>query len=372
MQATILARDVRTAFGLVNSTVAKDPKLSHVQGMVLIAPSGDDRINVVTQDGTTQTTVTVDGKLTEPIVMNHQLQHLAAAADAADVFQISGVPEKVVIKAAGSKITTKGRPAADYPLMAADTNPQHRVTVAGQLFAKCVELTVKGLGNEAAKTDQLTKGIWLEVNNRELSMVATNRFKLVATTVECSNTASTGSAGILIPVIAALQIERACKAAKDQAVNIDVFKNTVKATIGDVVIQTRVLSTGFPAWKSVMAKADSQRSCQIDAHALALALRRVEFMVSDQHPAVAIAVATEGDMTIEYNAPHGQASAKMQTQKPVVEFEIMLNARYLAALLAAMPQPAATMGTSHEQSIFFLKASDGQINVQTMVAAYRS
>jgi len=222
---------------------------------------------------------------------------------------------------------------AEYPLFP-EVPERAWWKVAGKELANFIKMTAFCVATE--ETRPFLTGVFMEFDENEVKLVATDSFRLALTRVSSENGFSRKrDKGLLIPARALNEVARILQNS-DEEVEVYASENQVAFKWTDTTIVSRLIEGQFPSYERVIPQQHSTLIV-VEREAFQESVERVSIMGQDEFGTVRLS-ARDTTLTVSANAPEvGRALDEISAIK-VTEGngEIALKARFITDVLKAV------------------------------------
>ncbi|MBB3049643.1 DNA polymerase-3 subunit beta [Prauserella isguenensis] len=329
-----------------------------VLGGVLLDAGGDGESDALTVSGfdyEVSATVGVPATIADggrTLVSGRLLADITKALPAQPV-EIAVDGARASITCGSARFSLPTMPVEDYPQLPAQ--PDLAGEVAGEAFAQAVAQVAVAAGKD--DTLPMLTGMRVEISGENLTLVATDRFRLAMKEFNWSPAQELGDASVLVPA----------RTLADAAKSLGTSGSTVQVGLasGDGLLgltgsgkytTTRLLDAEFPPYRQLLP---SEHSCRavIDVSTLTEAIKRVS-LVAERGTQVRLEF---GDGSLRLSAG-GDDEGSAEEELPV-DFEgepvaIAFNPGYLADGLAALHADRAELTFTTPNRPALIKPAD--------------
>ncbi|KMS82733.1 DNA polymerase III subunit beta [Prauserella rugosa] len=319
------------------------------------AAGGSDALTVSGFDYEVSATVGVPATIADggrTLVSGRLLADITKALPAQPV-EISVDGARASITCGSARFSLPTMPVEDYPQLPAQ--PDLAGEVAGEAFAQAVSQVAVAAGKD--DTLPMLTGMRVEISGENLTLVATDRFRLAMKEFSWAPAEELGDASVLVPA----------RTLADAAKSLGTSGSTVQVGLasGDGLLgltgsgkytTTRLLDAEFPPYRQLLP---SEHSCRavIDVATLAEAIKRVS-LVAERGTQVRLEFA-DGSLRLSAGGDdEGSAEEELPVDfegEPVV---IAFNPGYLADGLAALHADRAELTFTTPNRPALIKPAD--------------
>lgn len=317
----------------------------------LLLETGEGGLSVSGFDYEVSSRVTVDVTVSEPgrvLVPGRLLSDIVRALPAQPVdLRLEG--NRVVLTCGAARFTLPTLPVEDYPSLPA--MPTTAGTLDSDLFADAVAQVALAAGRD--DTLPVLTGVRLEIEGEELTLAATDRYRLAVRTLPWKPEQPGMSATALVP---ARTLSETAKALTSGA-EVTIALSTAGTGAGEGMIgfeggagtnrkrtTSRLLEGEFPKYRSLLPSESSARA-EITTLPFVEAVKRVA-LVAQRNAPVRLSFGADGVVLEAGGADDAQASERLEcgwegdTSEP---FSIAFNPQYLLDGLSAVGSDATTL-----------------------------
>ena len=290
------------AVSWVARSVPARPPVPVLGGVLLDATSGD-ALTISGFDYEVSAQVTVDAVIETPgktLVSGRLLADITKALPNRPV-DITVDGARVAITCGSAKFSLPTMPVEDYPELPA--MPDHVGSVPGDLFSEAVAQVAVAAGKD--ETLPMLTGIRVELNADQLTMVATDRFRLAMREFSWEPSNSTVDSAVLVP---AKSLADSAKTLGSGGGNVEISLASGDGLLGlagnNRRNTTRLLDAEFPKYRQLLPT-ESAVTAQVEVAPLVEAIRRVS-LVAERGTQVRLELPVElagEELTIAFN-PH--------------------------------------------------------------------
>lgn len=227
----------------------------------------------------------------------------------------------------------------DFPRIE-PTSEARTISIEGGVLSQAL-----GQVGPAASRDEtrpVLTGVLLEGDESELRIVATDSYRLAVRKLSISGM---NDVRILIPARAILEVSRL--AAAEAEVKIDIGSSQAGFTIGDVVIQSRLIEGEFPAYRQLLPE-DQQNHLKVEKGPFLESLKRIALMAQDATP-IFVELSTDGVRLTCHAQGLGESGEDVDGEYTGEQMRVAFNAQYLEAGISATEGDSAVIDFTDSQ-----------------------
>ncbi|KEI44667.1 DNA polymerase III subunit beta [Saccharopolyspora rectivirgula] len=327
------------AVSWVARSVPARPPVPVLGGVLLDATSGD-ALTISGFDYEVSAQVTVDAVIETPgktLVSGRLLADITKALPNRPV-DITVDGARVAITCGSAKFSLPTMPVEDYPELPA--MPDHVGSVPGDLFSEAVAQVAVAAGKD--ETLPMLTGIRVELNADQLTMVATDRFRLAMREFSWEPSNSTVDSAVLVP---AKSLADSAKTLGSGGGNVEISLASGDGLLGlagnNRRNTTRLLDAEFPKYRQLLPT-ESAVTAQVEVAPLVEAIRRVS-LVAERGTQVRLEF-TAGLLRLTAGGDdEGSAEEELPVELAGEELTIAFNPHYLLDGLGALKSSHAKM-----------------------------
>lgn len=235
--------------------------------------------------------------------------------------------QSLKIRSGRSDFTLQVLPETDFPDLTAGEFPVN-FSISGADLKGLMDRTQFAISTE--ETRYYLNGIYLHVvpvdDAKMLRAVATDGHRLAQAQL-AAPPGSEPMPGIIIPRKTVGELQKLLDTAPDD-VQVEVSDNKIRATIGDVVLTSKLIDGTFPDYVRVIPQGND-KIMKVDRGVFAEAVDRVSTVASERGRAVKLAL-SDGTLVLTVNNPDsGSATEELGVEFSGEPMEIGFNAKYL-------------------------------------------
>jgi len=234
---------------------------------------------------------------------------------------------KIQLKAGRSRFSVQTLPAADFPRLAEGTQASAEVAIPQRELRKLLGLTQYAMAQQDIR--YYLNGMLLVVDEKELTLVATDGHRLALTTRELVDSYARNE--VILPRKAVLELGRLLQDT-DETVLVTLLGNQVKFEFSGLQLISKVVDGKFPDYGRVVP-VNYGRSFVIDRTRLQQALQRAAILSNEKFRGVRW-VLTNGSLRIVCtNTEQEEAEEEMEIPYTGDALDVGFNITYLQDVL---------------------------------------
>lgn len=310
------------------------PPVPVLGGVLIEASSGPagDRLLVSGFDYETSARVELDGTVGDPgrvLVSGRLLADITKALPAKPIdLVVDG--SRATINCGSSRFSLPTMPVEDYPQLPA--MPQLAGTVAADELAQAVAQVVVAAGRD--DTLPMLTGIRLEIDGDQLTLAATDRFRLAVRELEWTPAESTQPTAVLIPARTLSEVAKTLSGAGTVEIALSAGDGMLGITGGGRRATTRMLDAEFPAFRRLIPT-EHTTAAIVEVAPLVEAVKRVS-LVTDRVAQVRMEFSQDGLRLSAGGDDVGSAEEQLPCELDGEPLTIAFNPGYLLDSLGAL------------------------------------
>lgn len=312
------------------------PPVPVLGGVLIEASTGadGDRLTVSGFDYETSARVQLDATLGDPgrvLVSGRLLADITRALPSKPVdLVVDGA--RATISCGNSRFTLPTMPVEDYPQLPA--MPQLAGTVPGDVFAEAVSQVAVAAGRD--DTLPMLTGIRLEIDGPQLTLAATDRFRLAVRELEWTpgEDLTSGTSAVLIPSRTLAEVAKTLAGAGTVSIALSAGDGMLGITGGGRRATTRLLDAEFPRFRQLIPS-EHTSSAMVEVAPLVEAIKRVA-LVTDRVAQVRMELGEDGLRLAAGGDDVGSAEEELACELEGAPLTIAFNPGYLLDALGAL------------------------------------
>lgn len=314
---------------------------------LLLQSEGEGVLRLSSFDYEVSARVDVTAEVTDPgtvLVSGKLLADISRSLPAKPV-EVTTDGSRVSLTCGASRFTLLTMPVEEYPSLPA--MPDGSGSVAGDVFTEAVaQVTVAASRDE---TLPILTGVRLEIEGEELTLLATDRYRLALRTLPWRPGTPSASAVALVRARTLSEVSKALGAAGEVTLALSTGGSTelIGFEAGGRRTTSLLVDGEYPKVRALFP-AESQTFAVVDTHALMEAVRRVA-LVAERNTPVRLSFA-DGAVTLEAGqGEDAQASEAVESVLTGEELSIAFNPQFLLDGLGALGRPFARLSFTQPQ-----------------------
>jgi len=235
--------------------------------------------------------------------------------------------KKVYIKADNNSFELNTFNHQDFPALPKVENSDI-VTIKRVVLRELIENTSFSMGNQDIRA--YLNGLYFEVNNNNIVIVATDGHRLAIGEVNQNNNLKSKKT-VILPRKAVLELTKILNKSEHNEVNIHLSNNYFYLISDDTTIISRLIDGNFPNYAQVIPT-DLENTVTFDRDELLSSLQQASIFVEERTKGVRL-VFKNSELNIFSHSERGTAKTQIKTKGLDKEIEIAFNIHYLISIL---------------------------------------
>lgn len=246
----------------------------------------------------------------------------------------------VNITAPASKTTIKGLDPQDFPSIPT-VNRNTELTLDAEVFRQSIKEVVFSASDQAARP--VLSGVFLKGSGKELTMVATNSYRLSEKKIMLPESID-GEIKTIVPARTLMEIERIIADNEVESITVILSDNQILFKVGGTELISRLIEGMFPAYEQLIPKSCSS-TASVDKQLLLQTIKRVHLFARENNNSVIMTLDADSQtLRIQSNATQIGSEVAEIPANISQSNEVPLNCEYLLDILQALPAGMITFG----------------------------
>jgi DNA polymerase-3 subunit beta len=334
-------KEIAQAVGAASKVVNAHTTVPILSNVLLSSESGVVKVRATDLELTLEHTFAADvsesGSVTLPAkLFSGYLSNLPAG-----VLELSGSATRASVKCERSNYDFHALPPEEYPPLPA-AQKGASLAISAKRFREGVNATIFAASNEEARGAVLM-GTLLEIEGTNLTMVATDGYRLARFQTTLERGLTDGSVKYIVPSRALAEAARNLGAAEIvEMTALGAQNNQLAFAAGATSIIVRLVDGQYPNYAQVIpAKFD--RSATVNTSALIGSLRRAELVAGDRASMVKLSLGNQQLIITANSEAAGNAYEELEVEQTGDDLTIAFNARYLIEILNHIDSPQVVL-----------------------------
>lgn len=331
-----------------------------VLGGVLLDASSGEKLTISGFDYEVSAQVTVDAMIDssgKTLVSGRLLADITKALPNRPV-EITVDGSRVTITCGSSRFSLPTMPVEDYPELPA--MPEHAGLIPGELFSEAVAQVAVAAGKD--DTLPMLTGVRVEINSDQLTLVATDRFRLAMREITWEPGESVSDTAVLVP---AKTLAESAKTLGGAGTKVEISLASGEGLLGlsgsSRRSTSRLLDAEFPKYRQLLPSENSATAI-VDVAPLTDAIKRVS-LVAERGTQVRLEFSDSGLRLTAGGDDEGSAEEELPVELAGEGLTIAFNPTYLLDGLGALKTDRAQMlfTTSSRPALIKPVGEDGEV-----------
>jgi len=258
--------------------------------------------------------------------------------------------ERATVRSGKSRFTLTTLPASDFPTIE-DIRAQQSLKISQAALKRLLDKTHFSMAQQDVR--YYLNGMLLEADGNMLRTVATDGHRLAF----CEATLDSDTGGlqqVIVPRKGVLELQRLMGG--DEAVELGIGTNHVRAQIGDIRFTSKLIDGRFPEYSRVIPPSPSKR-IGADRDILRAALQRTAILSNEKYRGIRLAL-KPGVLTLQaHNPEQEEAEEELEVAYEGEELEVGFNVSYLLDALGAIDGGEIEIGLTDANNSCLLSAA---------------
>jgi DNA polymerase-3 subunit beta len=319
---------------MVSRVASTRSAIQALSGVQLLA--SDEACELRATDIDVSLRVPVQARIVRPggvVLPARLLLDVARSLPAAEVsLELRAAEQDVELISGGATFHIRTLRSEDFPPFP-DSDPESAVSIPVESF---IQTATKVAGSASRdETRPVLTGILVSASGQELSMVATDSYRLSVKETKLASSLSS-SFEVNVPARALQELARLGAGADDGELAINVLQNQVVFTLGKVVLSSRLIDGQFPNYRQLLPES-FEHELRINASELSEVVRRVSLLAQKNAP---LRLAFDaGELAVSAQTPDvGEALESLPVAFQGEPLEIGFNPEFLRDGLEAVEE----------------------------------
>jgi len=277
-----------------------------------------------------------DGKITIPVkLLSNYISLLKSEKVEIELTN----KDTLSLKTEETETTIKGISSEEFPLI-----PKIETTQKTELL---VEDFIKNVSKIvfASALDELRPvlaGVFLKVENKIMTTVATDSYRLVEMKKEIEND---NNFSIIIPSKTVLELSRIFNKGKDKKIKIEISKNQIKFQCEEIELTSRLIEGQYPDYTKIIPK-EINTKAEVETQELITAIKRASLFAKENSNSIKIEIKKDEINIIVDSVQTGSEKARIKAKTEGEEKTIAFNAQYLIDAISNITTDQVEIGVN--------------------------
>lgn len=228
-----------------------------------------------------------------------------------------------------SQTKMKGISAEEFPVIP-KVPKENTVKVSVKELNSAITQTVFAASTNTSRP--ILAGVLFELDRDTLKIVATDSYRLAERRITLKDKTSISLQSV-IPARTIIELGKILSKAQDTDLEINLTKNQVLFTIGNIELMSRLIEGKFPDYDKIIPKS-SKTKITVSTDELSLVVRRVSLFARENNNNIKVAATNDGKLIVSTDETKiGEEKAEVNVKVEGENNKIALNAQYLLDVL---------------------------------------
>lgn len=354
MKITVLQSNLAKALNQVAKIVGSRTTLPVLNNILLNAEKGKIKLSATDLEVgiSTQTIgkIEEEGKITLPakLLLDFVMNNKDESVEITTKEMIAG------LKSSRFEATIHGISADEFPSVPEAPKEYLAVFPKNELFESLKKVAIAPASDE---TRPVLAGIYFQFSGKELTLAATDSFRLAEKKIELKN--EVGEKKVIIPTRTINEVLRVASSSESDEIALSITENQASFKVGETYIVSRLIEGAFPNYSQIVP-ATFKIETKTKAVDLLAAVRMTSLFSRDSaNNNVKIVVNKDGIDIASAASQVGTAKSHVPAEVKGEGLEIAFNARYILEVLNVVPDAEIMLNFNDNTSPAVVKlASD--------------
>lgn len=332
MKIIIQADELKKYLGMVNRGVSSRPQLPILSGVLLKAMDGE--VSLVATDLEVSFWLSLSAKIEEDGEVVIPAKLFSDLVSSFPSGAVSIVVEKHIVKidVDGIKSEIVGQGAEDFPSIPRASKAQ--VTLRSGDFRQKIDRVCVSAARD--DTRPVLTGVLWEINKDEVSLVATDGYRLSVDKISLSKTSLEKESRLILPARSLQEVSKILGETGDDDFSLEFNKKNQQVVfkIGEIEMTSRLIAGEFPPYQQIMPNTYSSRAV-FGREEVLEGVKRASLFARDNANIVKLSMEKEKVFVRAESSQLGTSESKMKASVEGEDLTVAFNARYLLDFLAS-------------------------------------
>jgi len=301
----------------------------------------------------------------EPVTLDSDFQITCSAKKLQDILR--ALPEgtkisldqqeaKLLVKAGKSRFNLQTLPAEDFPRFGSGNGAEKKITLSQKALRHALNRVQFAMAQQDIR--YYLNGMLLVLTGGEMRVVATDGHRL-----SFSKQKLEGAEGVeqevIVPRKTVLELQRLLSDS-DEPVAVEMGKNQIRFTFGNIVLDSKVVDGKFPDYGKVIPTGYKNRF-RIERLALLQALQRAAILSNEKFRGIRVVLTQDSVKLLSNNAEQEEAQEELEIQYAGDALDIGFNVSYLVDVLTNLDskEVECAFGDSNSSGLITVPEDEG-------------
>jgi len=237
-------------------------------------------------------------------------------------------------------------PATDYPLLD-NLKFDQSLTLSEKDFKQAIDKTAYAMAQNDVR--YYLNGIYLEISNSNITLVATDGHRLATNTVALIKSTLPIQTNIIIPRQAVNEISRLINADNQISMTVYINQTHIRVEKDNIQLTSKLVEGSYPDYKAALPK-HCKHSISFDYNKLKNCLTRVGILSAEKFKAVSLTLENNRLLVQSTNPERETAFDTLDIEYNEEKFEVGFNVTYLLDAINHIQDDSITFCLNDDQS----------------------
>ena len=330
MKVTCAQADLERALNIVSKAITPNSTLPVLNNILLKAKGKELHFAATNLEVAIQYFIPADvkneGSITVPAKLIGSYINLLKD-EKVDLSVVSGNTIQVTSKSSQTKI--KGLDANEFPVIPS-VEKENNIKIGRGDLEHAITQTAFSASTNTSRP--VLSGVYFNVNGEALKVVATDSYRLAEKVVKLKEK-NNKELECIVPARTTMELGKILSHEQEKEVEMNISKNQVLFTVGDVQLMSRLIEGKFPPYEKIIPK-ETKTKATVPAEEFSNVVRRVSLFARENNNSIKISATNDGKLTISTDETKvGEEKAEIEVEINGENNKIALNAQYLLDVL---------------------------------------
>lgn len=244
--------------------------------------------------------------------------------------ELTSKESNLLIHSSNSDTEINGLPAVEYPTIP-KTETVSQIKIKSEDLKQAIKKVV--FAASISTTRPVLSGVYLNINENELKLVATDSYRLSEKKIKLENKVEQEIKNI-IPAKTIYELLRLIEL-EEGAEEVEIINSTnqILFKIGNIILTSRLIEGVYPDYEQIIPK-QSKTKVKLSSEEFILTLKRINLFAKENNNNITLDVKKDGELKISTSVTQiGKEESVIKTETEGEENKIALNSQYLLDIL---------------------------------------
>ena len=330
MKVNCAQADLERALNIVSKAITPNSTLPVLNNILLTAKGKELHFAATNLEVAIQYFIPADVKNEGAITVPSKLLSSYISLlkdDKVDIGITTGNTVQITAKSSQTKI--KGLDANEFPVIPS-VEKENSIVLESAELEKAINQPAFAASLNTSRP--VLSGVYFALNGDGVVVVATDSYRLAEKKIKTKER-SEKEIECIVPARTAIELGKILSHEKSKTVELNISKNQVLFTVGDVRLMSRLIEGKFPPYEKIIPK-DTKTKVLVSTEELINVVRRVSLFARENNNSIKISLTNDGKLTISTDETKvGEEKAEISGIINGENNKIALNAQYLIDVL---------------------------------------